>query len=292
MRIRSPHENNPFNPLFKVVALRATKIHGKGKKNRLTLDCSLNFKHSQSVTGNDTDDYGNVIQSVTFALSVKRAELSVKISSDEVEGISIDEIAHMSEGYRYTKIETTSERHSQRKLDLQANFRAKFSLNPKVTLKARAATSKSGTQKTKRLASQSLFKSVSGTFDSKEAHWEIEPNVDYGEGVHKEHISGEIFMANDQEQRLKALILSWKKGSGAYVDLRASVYVQLKDLNISDVRTFDKNGDEMGRPLGSKMFQDIEKAKLKIVKQVIKKHLVELDLTSSGGRIEVCRAYA
>ncbi len=293
MRNRDPHENNPFNPLFKVAALRANWIPEEGKDNRLSLDCSLNFKMAQSVSGKNTDSNGRVAESATFSLSIKRAELSVRIDPNGVEGFSIEKIAHMVPGHTLQETEITTKHMSDRGSELGARIGVEASNKAKQKAELKLGGNKSNSQMTKRkITLQRTTSSVIGTFDNTKAHWEIKPNVDDGEGKHKEHISGEIFLANDQDQRLSALIASWKKGSGVYIELCASVRVQLKDLNISDVRIFDEHGEELSRPINAGFLERGEDVKLKFVKQLIKRHLVDLGLENSAGSIEVCRAYA
>lgn len=251
------------------------------------------FKMAQSVSRKNTDSDGRVTQSVNFSLSIKRAELTFKISPNEVEGFSIEKIAHMVPRHTLQETEITTKHFSDRSSELGAKLSVKASKKPKLNANLNGGADRSNSHKTKRKVTlQRTTSSEIGTFDNTEAHWEIKPNVDDGDGKHKEHISGEIFLANDQDQRLSALIASWKKGSGVYIELCASVRVQLKDLNISDVRIFDEHGEELSRPINAGFLERGEDVKLKFVKQLIKRHLVDLGLENSAGSIEVCIAYA
>ena len=122
MENRPLFENNPFNPLFEVDALKLEKVVEEGYRNRLKVDCSLNFKMAQSLEAIDVDDQGNAVQSVTFALSIKRAVLSIKFDQEQAPGLSIERIAHLDENYALGRIDTSIEHVTSRKVELVAKI--------------------------------------------------------------------------------------------------------------------------------------------------------------------------
>lgn len=289
-----PLENNPFNPLFEVVALKVAKVTEEGYRNRLKIDCSLNFKMAQSLEAIDVDDQGNAVQSVTFALSIKRAVLSIKFDQEQAPGISIERIAYLDENYALGRIDTSIEHVTSRKVELVAKILGRTpTTDTQLTGDKRKDLGNSSWFKSKRgRGPKTIMGCVSGTFDDIEAHWLIEHNVVNGDGVHQEHISGEIFPIDSLDQRLYALTTSQMEFSGDQVNVIASVRVKLEDINISNVRVFGSNGIEHSKPSGPVVSEKGEKLKLKFVKQRLKQHLVDLGLENSGGVIEVCRAYA
>ena len=289
-----PLENNPFNPLFEVVALKVTKVTEEGYRNRIKIDCSLNFKMAQSLEAIDVDDQGNAVQSVTFALSVKRAVLSIKFDQEQAPGLSIERIAHLDENYTLGRIDTSIEHVTSRKVELVAKILERTpTTDTQLTGDEKEDLGNSSWFKSKRGSGpKTIMSCVSGTFDDIEAHWLIEHNVVNGDGEHQQHISGEIFPIDNLNQRMYALTTGKTEYSGDHVNVTASVHVKLEDINVSDIRVIGSDGRELSKPIHLTDSDERTKLKLKFVKQLVKRHLGELGLENSGGIIEVCRAYA
>ncbi len=293
MRTQLPSDNNPHNPLFKVVALNVSKEIENG--NSLSLECELGFKKSANLTGGQKNVDQKVVSSVNFHLSVRRAVLEIESTGDKPPGFKVDSIAHTNRGYVFNKDQTELVHQSERAMKLAARLGIIASadilnLSPSAEAQARFDHSNSKSRKQSR-SSQDIRNTISGTFDSNIVHWEIEPNAWSFEKSHPVFIEGEVFDLQENGTRLRACTAKWTSGSAALVDVRASVLVQVKDLNISDIEIFDVEGELVKRPPSVGFHLNAIEMKNKFVKQILKKHLLSQGLSAEGSYFEVSRAY-
>jgi len=146
---------------------------------------------------------------------------------------------------------------------------------------------------------------VTVTYTDDRIHWEIEPESPARIKIPDDgnfYLIGDVFVIDPAEQGTPACEirrLSHKITSSLVI--RGSVFTLMEDLLINNIRFLD----ETGEPIPWRQIQrersgirdmvaalPYSRAKERLVRQIIRKHLVSQGMSVEGARVEICSVYA
>lgn len=284
-------QNNPYNPLFEVVALTvSTKKKSLKSCNRLSVDCNLNFNRSLQLAVPIKNIDGIILRTVSFSLSIGRCilRLSLEPEANDAALFSIRQIEHLSPGYleNSSEVQTRNNRLSKQTIGAKANAKLYGAAGGELTYSAELTP-----KHQRRITSTGAGKSVNGTFSDRKATWDIGPNVFEDHDVHREFIRGEIFRNVTDKKKLTACVAEWKSEHRLQVQVSASVFVEMSAMNIGDIIVTDSEG-EIITSLAASVPTIGQKLKVRMAKQVIRKFLKSSGSSVDGQLLEICRAHA
>lgn len=316
MNRQRPDQNNPANPLLKVAALTLgavdleTLTHGKRRSRvrRIQAVASLNFKKSDDLRGNAKSVDGHDI-TVCFSMSLKRAsfQLSATFEGHKKTLPRITNVAFLSPFVVEYKVnDETIVRHGFGKgYEFSGAGAMQLSdLTPGATARGGAAGNvKSGTEVRNVRKSKRAFKetNVSVTHGGNQIHWELTPALRDPESD-VQCLEGEVFQSHNTAQPIPACVLSWsaddQKGQLLIV---GSVYTLMSDMMVKNIVFVDELGKkvewkDIDRGPREKTYWSISlnssgQEKERLLKQIIRKHLLSQGMAQDGARVEICRAY-
>lgn len=302
-----PDSNNPSNPLLKVAALTLDKAYAQEdptSKTRVLV--TLNFKRSSDMRGQTVTRSGDDV-TVCFSLAIKRASLELRFYFEDAKAqhaaVKIERVAHLRGVHAQDRIsdETAVKKISKRGLSLRLKGQAKGSLSgiggaANMDGEAHADATTESTRK-RRTARSVVRSNVAATYGGNFVHWEIEPNIiPDGKDSQASWLQGELFkLANGGS--VDACHISWKPDPtvGA-ATIAAAVFVTMADLIVDDVRLQNSSGDtipiwHLERGFGSLEVLSGIGTKERVVRQIIRKHLISQGMTTEGARVQICGAY-
>jgi|GEM_PF-4025166 len=309
MRQQPPDNNNPANPLIKVAALELDReyISVEGEQ-RLKVAASLTFQRSSDMRGKTSTKDGRKVN-VTFGLKIKRASFKVECKDDlgnSPEGfVLVDKVAFSSPLVVRSKIEdaATNTRHTERRGSIGGKLQAQAGaegLGAGASVNTQAQAQSSSTQTQKRQAKRRFERAnISATHAGSEVYWEINPGSPNESLKLDDFLVGNVFLDGNRKA-IDACIVRRRDGKPlADLEVIGSVFVGMKDLVIEDIEFIDDDGMEI-RPSNlsehsSSGFMDVlefkKTAKERILKQIIRKHLIKQGLRVDGALVEICRAF-
>ena len=314
MQHQPPDQNNPSNPLLKVAALSLSKEYVKLKpKSQVRIIATLNFKRSNDLRGRAKTKSGEDV-TIMFSLALKRASLELTFVFEKPDVardvIDVDRVAHVPTLYGRDRITDVSiaRRQSANKRSLKLGARAKANvtgLDANVRGGAvLAVESKSKTARNRRVSRSASRNNVLATFGGNTVHWEINPNAAL-EGISKSEnawLEGEIFKSPEGKS-MDACVARWRYDEMRGVpEITASVFVSMPDLIVENIQILTDDGDEISAKsmeqaktvvfgTGYGLFA-MSDAKERLVRQIIRKHLIAQGMTVEGARVQICRAFA
>jgi hypothetical protein len=114
------------------------------------------------------------------------------------------------------------------------------------------------------------------------------------------HLSGEVFRNPVGGQPLRTCRVSWNQAATtSSLEIHGSVRVMAEDLMVSDVKFFDSNGSGLSwnalRQLSAerkiaKITDHLTLDRLRLLRQIVKKHLVSQGMELDGASLEICSA--
>ena len=125
---------------------------------------------------------------------------------------------------------------------------------------------------------------------------EINPFLATGDTKDK-FLEGEVFKLTKSGNITEACTVSRTDGNDiATLVVRGSVYINMSDLKIENIVFTDEVGAKVGlnevEPATS-LFDNVafqENTKRRILKQIIRKHLIDQGMNAEGPLVEICRA--
>lgn len=312
MRRQPPDNNNPANPLSKVAALDIEKEYLQGTgAGKIKLSVSLTFKKSNDLHGSTKGRDGKNVN-VTFSMSIQRASLEIVCSDDH--GRHLDNIIKLRKVAFVGSVSGTSKltenllEISETKSGTAGKLNAGAKLNlTDVGAKAGAnleagASLTSSVKKARRIKNTRLENNITATHAGSRVQWEIVPIPALLPTTEASHLVGEVFKSPTTSKSIEACIIErTDNGSIAEVVITGSVYVGMQDLILESIRFTDDTGLEIKTnqinsdcgvigDLRDNLFQKV--AKERILRQVIRKHLIEQGMSVSGSQVEICKASA
>ena len=311
MRKQSPDNNNPANPLFKVAALEIDKEYAVEKKeNYIRVKASLVFKKSSDLRGATKDKDGDSVN-VTFGLKVRRASLELVCADDKGQSpngfVKISKVAYVGGLAARSKLKISQAAASTKKGASKASIRAGLGASMShLGAKANVSTDSSrqivSSAEGKMSTNLSFEKvNVTATYAGSRIHWEINPLADERSGSTLSFLEGSVFQSALDGRYVDAAHIKRVDGKAASnVAITASVYISMQDLILEDISFVDNDGapvalkqipnqmDMLGRLLS--LPDGGKEAKERLLKQVIRKHLVNQGLRAEGNLVEICRA--
>jgi hypothetical protein len=316
MQYQPPDQNNPANPLIKVAALTLEKEYLKISPNSLVrIIATLNFKRSNDLRGRTKTKTGEEV-TISFSLALKRASLELLFvfeNSEEAKKkvISVERVAHLSE------LQTRDLIKDVRRAKRQANKKASIGLSASgkagisglnASAKAIAGASARTVSKVTRehkIARSTSKNNISVTYGGNLVHWEINPNLALEGSIDSQNsawLEGEVFKSL-RGAPLDACLVGWrhdeKVGTPTVV---ASVFVTMPDLIIDNVQLLTDSGDVISTKdiaqssvalfSGSFGIFQMSDTKERLVRQVIRKHLLSQGMMTEGARVQICKAYS
>jgi hypothetical protein len=308
MRTQPADRNNPANPLSKVAALSlGTSDFKTGQIRQIRVIASLNFKKSDDLRGTVKSDDGRLI-TVCFSLKIRRSSFEIGVSFDGIERSS-PRIMNVAFASPLQVKATTREvisivRKSDEGYDIQGLGAAGVSpasivSHARLGGKGKVESTKVA-KKERRTSRDFVETNIAVTYGGNVIHWEINPKSDptLPEGG-QAFLQGEVFRSGSQGGLVDACIIAWKPSDqkGPLV-VSGSVYVSMEDLILDSIKFRDECGDEVswlrlgGRVVFSSLSRLMSKPKERIVKQIIRKHLISQGMGADGARVEICRAHS
>lgn len=316
MQYQRPDSNNPANPLIKVAALTLNKVYvGAAPSKQVRIEASLNFKRSNDLRGQATTQQGEDV-TVSFSLALKRASFELTVWSEDGapagSSVELRKVAFMSALSVKDKVEDNSSTTSgfDRSIAVSASGEGGVGLSGVTgTIKGKAdAKLKAGsaTQRKRKVSRSFVRSNITATAGGDRVHWEINPRATNGSAEEEpeySYLEGEVFCGAKPSQVLDACLVKTKHGRpAATLIIRGSVFTSMQDLIIENVTFVDSLGQSKswreleessavsGGLFGQKLFNQTQ-AKDRILRQIIRKHLVSQGMKVEGSSVEICRAF-
>jgi hypothetical protein len=308
MRHQPPDNNNPANPLLKVAALNIDKEIGQKDTSQARIVVNLTFKRSNDLRGKALSKDGRDV-TVTFGLALARASFRLTLTTDR--GLSanglvkIEKVAfvnpialktHVADDFAITKKKAGNIELATR-VEVHGN---PINIVPSGNAKAKAdASIGSGAKRKRRVSRKFETTNVSATFGGSEVHWEINPGAAGAADQSFSFLEGDVFRSAGTGRVLDACIISRKDGGSiSSLVITGSVFVNMDNMIIENVSFLDEVGtpidvrriqqdNERGIGFREKIFRD--EVKKRLLKQIIRKHLVSQGMTTDGALVEICR---
>jgi hypothetical protein len=312
MQIQPPDRNNPSNPLYRVAALTLDKEYVKlDTKSTVRIIATLNFKRSHDLRGRTKTTSGEGV-TVCFSLAIRRASFELTIffedNKPETSNITIRKIAHVTPlSTRHRISDSLSlDKQSARDRSLEGAIQGALGISD-VSAEAAAAgkfIAKSGTKttRTRRISGTTHKNNVTATFGSNIVHWELNASTALDkndEAALTAWLEGEVFQKATGAS-LDACQASWKRDESRGLPvITGSVFTSMSDLIVGDIHLLTDLGQEIpvkkveqsamtSFPGFGALFNS--DAKERVVKQVIRKHLVSQGMVTDGARVQICKA--
>jgi hypothetical protein len=318
MNLQAPGRNNPANPLLKVAALTLGAVDiepakpaklGKSRIRKIQIVASLNFKRSDDMRGNAKAADGRPI-TVSFSMGISRAsfELSATFEGREKKLARITNVAFLSPFEVESSVsEETVVRHgSEKGYELSgtgglqvSEMAAGIAGHGRAVGKMKSGSATKNVRKTQRAFRQS---NVLVTHGGNLIHWELSPARALS-GSDMQFLEGEVFHTRGERQQIPACMVSWiaEDQTGPLL-IVGSVYTLMSDLVVKNIIFVDEYGEkiewkEIDKPLAKSKFQwsmplsPHIREKERLLKQIIRKHLLSQGMYQDGARVEICRAH-
>lgn len=307
MRSQPPDNNNPANPLLKVAALNIEKDLETRIKGQARIAVNLTFKRSNDLRGKAQTVDGEQV-TVTFGLALSRASFRLTLTTDRGQSanslVRFEKVAFVNPATIKTNVQesiSTKKRRS-RKIALDTQVQANL-MGISPAGKAEAGADLSGTTQTEQRISRKFNSTnVSATFGGNEIHWEINPGTTQNQNQIFGFLEGDVFRSATNNQPIDACHI-YRKDGGSISSLvvTGSVFVNMDNMIVENVSFLD----EIGSPvhlnkmqekaaysisnLKNRLFQ--EEVKKRLLKQIIRKHLVSQGMATDGALVEICRGH-
>lgn len=312
MRRQPPGDNNPANPLLKVAALDLNKEYiGTGNARRIKVKATLNFNKSDAVRGR-TQSYNGQSVNIVFELSIRRATFALSCADDKGNSlekfVDIEDVAYVGSSIVSEEIiEKTSSKSSSNKSttgDLSGSLKARFSRQEGLaSLKGSAAIKNEHKDEIIGKVNRKVVGlNVSATHAGSTVNWQIGIVDPLSVSTANHYLRGEVFKSEKNGKQINACVIKRNdKGPLAHVVLSGSLMVTMENLVIGNVTITDDDGeiidwqDIKSNERKSNFFGAIfrpEDAKKRIIKQIIRKHLLQQGMKTDGALVEICRASA
>jgi hypothetical protein len=146
---------------------------------------------------------------------------------------------------------------------------------------------------------------INVTISSDAIHWEMEPTKHSFADNKKSYLEGDVFFEGNGHdgKLLPACEVKWDaERANSSLVVRGSVCVSMDELQIEQVRFVDNLGravplKRLPQPTSSRWTPEVlisfpaAGAKHRLVKQIIRKHLVSQGMEVQGARVEICSAH-
>jgi hypothetical protein len=314
MQIQPPSSNNPANPLMKVAALTIDKKYVTTKPvSKARVQVTLNFKHSNDLRGVAKSTVGEEI-TVCFSLGIQRASLELRFYFDgfkATEPVDLEKIAYLAPLEIRDKVvrRASSNTQSDKGFSWRGAIKAKLDLSGPaghVDAEGKASLGKTTKANETQQVSRTFSKNnISVTYGANIIHWEI--NADTGltspHVARPEFLEGDLFRGVSGNQRIDACHASWSENINPLV-ISGSVFTLMQHLLIENVRFLSNDGEEynwkkidqghvgkLGIFSPAFTFMSHSHTKERLVRQIIRKHLVSQGMVTEGARVQICSAY-
>ena len=171
-------------------------------------------------------------------------------------------------------------------------------LKAKISGKLSSSSTINNTKKTSAKFSQI---NVAATFAGSKIHWEINPRGSAATIQTNNYLDGNVFQTGKTDKLIDACIMEAKTpNSMSNITIVGSVFTSMQDLIVGRIEFTDELGtvgwskvdkSELSNNANFALsFQTATKERL--LKQIIRKHLVGQGMKTDGARVEICRAEA
>jgi hypothetical protein len=299
MRKQPRDTNNPANPLYKAASLDIRRANERiGKHRSCDVNVTLNFKKSNDMRGQTQDTNGKEI-TVNFTLANRRATFEMNVIFEQVNDLaylSISKVAFVDSMTTDRSVKVANAGDTRRQTGSSAEGCASVSLGrAKVDAKGRVAAAKK----------QSSASSRADTYERNTINWSLDSLWARQElNEEQTYLSGEVFRNPAANKQIRACRMRWDVHKASSTpEIHGSVRVMTQDLLISDINFLDEDGKKLSwnairKPtsdgtvpsLKEKLFPDQEKMRDRLVRQIVRKHLVSQGMTLEGASLEICSA--
>lgn len=319
MKKQSRDNNNSVNPLIKVSALSISRAYEKiGKNASCYSHIKLNFKRSSDILGKTYDKNDRAI-TVNFALSIRKATLDVKFKFENPEDskyVRISKVAFVESLSTNRSMADAEEVNSLTNIEGSIKGEGTFGINttsrPVAQIKTEAKGSRIGSRRRNKVRKTNANYKVTGitaTHAGNVINWDINSLWTRNEEMElrntQTYLSGEVFKDPISGKHIYACRVIWNHAQvSSGMEIHGSVRVMMQDLLIEDILFLDELGGEQSwadiKTLSSeevklgirdKIGFDREEFKKRLVRQVIRKHLISQGMDLQGASVEICAAY-
>lgn len=315
MKTNDPSSNNPSNPLYKTAALGIEKIYDEDNSRTGSVFVTLTFKRSSDFSGSTYDKQGNNI-TINFTLSIKNAAFTIKTYDSEGipngDVIKFENVAFQAPLIKESQFSSSHDSNNSTESEFAASGKAGVSLSP-TGVSAQAKTEMSGGIKKKNVRHKKekedvKFKrlNVIPTTSHGLIHWELHPDAGISAETKIAYLEGSVFQKDAKSgECLACRIERTDNGSLSLVTVEGSVTALMNNFIIENIVFSDENGNEIENSHISKMENnprtgikrifptsphDIPAIKERIVKAIIRKHLIDQGMNAVGASVEICKA--
>jgi hypothetical protein len=314
MRKQPRDTNNPANPLYKSASLDITRANERiGKYRSCDVNVTLNFKKSNDMRGQTLDRKGAEL-TVNFTIAIKRATFEMKMIFDDLNDtahLNVSKVAFVDSLTTDRSIKVADAGDSRRQTRSSAVGDASISISrTKADAKGSLGLRKkhsSASSRADKWSSATTYPmtGVAATYERNTINWSLDSlwtRQDLSE--EQAYLSGEVFRNPTTNRQIRACRIRWDgtKASSS-PEIHGSVRVMTQDLLISDVSFLNNEGKRLSwnamRKLGAdgnvasvteQLAHDQEKIKERLVRQIIRKHLISQGMSLEGASLEICSA--
>jgi hypothetical protein len=316
MQKQSGDSNNPANPLLKVAALDIKRSHERrDKRASCRVHINLNFKKSSDIRGNTTNEFNENI-TVNFTLSIKKATFELNFVFENRKDnrlVHVSKVAFIEGLSTSQRVDLSHEIESAASIEGSISGESNLSTSVKPIAKAFAATKGQKTIERKRNSKQKINTSyslsgISATHAGNTINWSIDSlwtrKEEFDHKSDLTYLLGEVFKDASSGKSISACRVSWNylQASSA-MEIHGSVRIMMQDLIMENITFLDSFGneqswenikkmksDKLSLSLRNKVWLDRDQFKQRLVKQIIRKHLISQGMRVDGTSVEVCSA--
>jgi hypothetical protein len=310
------NSNNPANPLLKVAALDIKRSHEKrAKRASCRVHINLNFKKSSDIRGNTFNEFGEDI-TVNFTLSIHKASFELEFAFENPRDnkfVCISNVAFIEGLSTNQRVDLSHEIDSSINIEGSISGEATLGANANPIAKVTAATKGQKTIERKRNSKHKVnanysVTGISATHAGNIINWSIDSIWTRKEEFdHKNdltYLSGEVFRDTGTGKTILACKVNWNYSQvSTAMEIHGSVRVMMQDLIVENIIFLDSSGNEqswdqikklrsenVSLSLRNKMQLDRDQFKHRLIRQIIRKHLISQGMQSDGASIEICSA--
>ena len=314
MRKQPRDTNNPANPLYKAASLDISRTNDRaGKYRSCDVNVTLNFKKSNDMRGQTLDRKGNEI-TVNFTVAIKRATFEMKIFFDDkidLAHLNVSNVAFADSLTTNRSIKVVDAGDSHRQTESSAEGAASISLgrtrtDAKVAVGLRKKQSSASNRGDKWSSATSYrMTGISVTYERNIINWSLD-SLWTRQDLNEEHtyLYGEAFRNPATNRQVRACRIRWDGSKvSSSLEIHGSVRVMTQDMLISDVNFLNNEGRKLPwnamlkldvdgnvSSIKERLTPDLEKLKERLVRQIIRKHLVSQGMSLEGASLEICSA--
>lgn len=325
----SNNPTNPLHKVAALTLVRGETKRTKSKPSAKTpVKVSLNFASSDQMTGEARDLNGQKV-AISFSLAIRKATLDLRASfvdspKDASAKLSFEAIAHQTSLVRPTKISTSRETKQTGKiggkLKVPIEAKASTSRSPTLTGTVKAEGDVAAERSTKATSKRSISfdeLNVEATSGGDGVHWSVNRLIGVTNGRDRSnresYLLGEVFKTARNASLAAATLSKSPAALPLAYELVASVRVLMSDLAVSNVKFTDHLGDHVrlaridpelvGRSMSiankardkvelaaEAMGANSERLRGRVMLEVIRRHLRDQGLDTSGATVEICKA--